>query len=629
MLSSFNFSSVAHLLLNTSKGENPHHEDFMLNFRIRKCTQSIYSIYGRCKNRYKCFNFHHPYERRRPSVRNPDGSSNYSSDTYCQLYDEKTGICSIGDSCPHFHGDIERQYHVDVFKTLPCEYELNENGFCESNGRICPHAHGPEDMRERFFTTAVGDLAQHKLGAHERSNYGFLQKGAVLHKRLLRSQLQRIMGPPCGDVPVEVISQNAELTLVKAWMDYAEEIEADMRTLIPFIDDLEDSFNSHDKTILLKRSVFQIYLHRRIRALNPYKLLLPYGRVIEMITDRKEKVEKASEAVGLGLKDVCGGDILIRVFPPVQVEGRVMDCPKIVFGDKKRAVLPTNCRVPTDFEKIAVASSRFHQAKVVMKWELRYLVGEDKGKMQLFENSLLDGLNARGMGRAEPEITIFKRSELEEVFKLASGKKRSLLFIVIQSREYLHQNTKVLEHKYDVLTQEVRAETAFTFGHQAHQNVINKINTKLAGLNYKLENFFIPPGVLIMGLETAQVSNTAMSVTFLLFLLLAPLLVTSRYFFPLLPGHRIFRGPFIRNITHAPQHDEYLDELYDNLLFSERIEHGNLEGACLTFSLIVKKEPLQIFIHNEDNYRTVPLLVYFKPKDQVQNFPSLLIIATD
>ncbi|EGT49792.1 hypothetical protein CAEBREN_10626 [Caenorhabditis brenneri] len=125
MLSPFNFSSVAHLLLDTSKGENPHHEE------------------------------------------NPDGTSNYSSDTYCQLYDEKIGYCPNGDACPHLHGDIERQYHVNVFKTLPCEYELNEYGFCELNGRICPHAHGPEDMRMRVLTPAVGDLTQHKLGAHE------------------------------------------------------------------------------------------------------------------------------------------------------------------------------------------------------------------------------------------------------------------------------------------------------------------------------------------------------------------------------------------------------------------------------------------------------------------------------
>ncbi|EGT32715.1 hypothetical protein CAEBREN_24308 [Caenorhabditis brenneri] len=141
-----------------------------------------------------------------------------------------------------------------------------------------------------------------------------------------------------------------------------------------------------------------------------------------MKADRKEKVEKASEAVGLGLKDVYRGDILISVLPPVQVEGRVMDYPKIVFGDKKQAVLPTKYRVPTDFEKPA-ASSRFHQAKVVMNWESCCLKGKDKGKMQLFKNSLLDGMNACGMGRAEPEITVFKRSELKEVFKRASGKK--------------------------------------------------------------------------------------------------------------------------------------------------------------------------------------------------------------
>ncbi|EGT36454.1 hypothetical protein CAEBREN_10230 [Caenorhabditis brenneri] len=80
-----------------------------------------------------------------------------------------------------------------------------------------------------------------------------------------------------------VTSESAEIARVKTWMDYAKEYEADIKSLLPFVDDLQDSFNSHDKAILLKRSAFQIYLLRRVRAFNPFGLLLSDGRVINMI----------------------------------------------------------------------------------------------------------------------------------------------------------------------------------------------------------------------------------------------------------------------------------------------------------------------------------------------------------
>ncbi|CAL2052247.1 unnamed protein product [Caenorhabditis brenneri] len=80
-----------------------------------------------------------------------------------------------------------------------------------------------------------------------------------------------------------VTSESAEIARVKTWMDYAKEFEADIRSLLPLVDDLQDSFNSRDKAILLKRSAFQLYLLRRVRALNHFGLLLSDGRVIKMI----------------------------------------------------------------------------------------------------------------------------------------------------------------------------------------------------------------------------------------------------------------------------------------------------------------------------------------------------------
>ncbi|CAL2039293.1 unnamed protein product [Caenorhabditis brenneri] len=128
----------------------------------------------------------------------------------------------------------------------------------------------------------------------------------------------------------QVISQNTELTLVKAWTDYAEEIEADIRALLPFIDELQDSFNSHDKAILLKRSAFQIYLLRRIRALNPYGLLLSDGRVIKLISLQflygtplvNEMLQVVSRILQLGCTDE---DIVMFITIVYYKPGRIED----------------------------------------------------------------------------------------------------------------------------------------------------------------------------------------------------------------------------------------------------------------------------------------------------------------
>ncbi|EGT43828.1 hypothetical protein CAEBREN_02528 [Caenorhabditis brenneri] len=151
------------------------------------------------------------------------------------------------------------------------------------------------------------------------------QAQGVLTPNYVTSQLPRVPHQVC-----KVISQNAELTLVKAWTDYAEEIEADIRSLLPFIDELQDSFNSHDKAILLKRSAFQIYLLRRIRALNPYGLLLSDGRVIKLISLQflygtpliNEMLQVVSRILQLGCTDE---DIAMFITIVYYKPGRIKD----------------------------------------------------------------------------------------------------------------------------------------------------------------------------------------------------------------------------------------------------------------------------------------------------------------
>ncbi|CAO4385909.1 unnamed protein product [Caenorhabditis nigoni] len=78
------------------------------------------------------------------------------------------------------------------------------------------------------------------------------------------------------------------------------------------------------------------------------------------------------------------------------------------------------------------------------------------------------------------------------------------MFITKSNREY-HREIKVMEHEFDMRTQDIRFETALKFERQLNtrRNIVNKINVKLGGINYEVES----PTRIIIGLETSQNST--------------------------------------------------------------------------------------------------------------------------
>ncbi|CAL2047916.1 unnamed protein product [Caenorhabditis brenneri] len=213
---------------------------------------------------------------------------------------------------------------------------------------------------------------------------------------------------------------------------------------------------------------------------------------------RKSITDTVARKVGLASNNIYG---FIKVEDPVKVEGIVLNKPKIVFADNKVANLADlRARIPTDFAK----AGKYAIAKELTNWELVFMQREDiKG---LAEN-LMDEMRANGMRTSNPTVTYIVNGDLEAVFRKAKAANRQLIFFVIKSRYNLHQQIKALEQKYDVLTQEIRAETAEKVFRQPQTklNIVNKTNMKLGGLNYQiLSESFNKPGRLIVGFETSQ-----------------------------------------------------------------------------------------------------------------------------
>lgn len=107
-----------------------------------------------------------------------------------------------------------------------------------------------------------------------------------------------------------------------------------------------------------------------------------------------------------------------------------------------------------------------------------------------------------------------KNENLVEIFKEAKAqeekdktKKVELLLFVTRSKYNYHQEIKALEQEFDILTQDIRFETAERMSTQTNtrQNIVHKMNQKLGGTNFCVQcDAFKSPDRMFIGFETSQ-----------------------------------------------------------------------------------------------------------------------------
>ncbi|CCD71916.1 Piwi domain-containing protein [Caenorhabditis elegans] len=213
---------------------------------------------------------------------------------------------------------------------------------------------------------------------------------------------------------------------------------------------------------------------------------------------RKTTTDTIVRNVGLASNNIYG---FIKVEDPVNLEGMVLPKPKIAFAGNRLADLANpKSRFPTDFNR----AGQYYDAKELTKWELVFVQNEE---VQGLAKQLADEMVNNGMKCSNPTMSFIIRGDLEPIFKKAKAAGTQLLFFVVKSRYNYHQQIKALEQKYDVLTQEIRAETAEKVFRQPQTrlNIINKTNMKLGGLNYAIgSEAFNKPNRLIVGFVTSQ-----------------------------------------------------------------------------------------------------------------------------
>merc|ERR1711953_138919 len=167
----FNEHSEKDYYESLSNSEKSTHLEYLKNFRVHQCP--LFLQHKCTQHRpFTCFHWHFQNQRRRQPIQKSDKSFNYSPDIYCSQYDETTGTCKKGDSCPLLHrvtGDTERRYHLRYYKTSACIHETDDNRNCEKNGPHCAFGHGHDDLRAPIFDASAGN-ATSATEIHERLN---------------------------------------------------------------------------------------------------------------------------------------------------------------------------------------------------------------------------------------------------------------------------------------------------------------------------------------------------------------------------------------------------------------------------------------------------------------------------
>ncbi|UMM36018.1 hypothetical protein L5515_008367 [Caenorhabditis briggsae] len=219
--------------------------------------------------------------------------------------------------------------------------------------------------------------------------------------------------------------------------------------------------------------------------------------------DRKKITNQVADSIGLG----NGDGHFFTLSPPEVVEGRVLPKPVILGGgikpnEKKSCFWNTKPEGPsTDF-----SIQHFSDGKSLSTWDV---VFHESEPLESAVHHLIGTMTQMGMKVNAPNFVCIKNNDLRTIFDNAKKRNVELLMFITKSNREYHKEIKVLEHEFDIRTQDIRFETALKFERQQNtrRNLVNKINVKLGGINYEVESPTFTKDRIIIGLETSQNST--------------------------------------------------------------------------------------------------------------------------
>ncbi|KHN72815.1 Germ cell-expressed protein R06C7.1 [Toxocara canis] len=165
---------------------------------------------------------------------------------------------------------------------------------------------------------------------------------------------------------------------------------------------------------------------------------------------------------------------------PLKVDANRRALPTIGFSGKSFATV--------DRGKASWSSDKYVAPARVSQFHILFDDKTEAKSVKDFATALCKEADRRGIViETKPHIECVPYAELEEYFKLLEGDPRRPIFVMyIDRRDGSHDDLKLLEALYQVITQHVASSTMQTVPkkRQTLENIVNKMNLKNFGQNY-------------------------------------------------------------------------------------------------------------------------------------------------
>ncbi|TKR61584.1 hypothetical protein L596_028677 [Steinernema carpocapsae] len=217
--------------------------------------------------------------------------------------------------------------------------------------------------------------------------------------------------------------------------------------------------------------------------------MLPADRVKE-IKDCAKRLQLNGDAVSGSLRS-AGLSVATQL---TSVQGRALPPPEIVYKDNKKFSVDPNSG---KWKATGAQKPKFLLGASINRWAMMCVADRpqprDDALMKNFAEKMVRECQGRGMRVNNPvfyQAVQGRPDSLESMFRRAKQDNMEFLFFVQDGRLQAHKDIKFFERKYEIITQDLNQQTCRSVVEQnkflSLENIVNKTNVKLGGLNYSL-----------------------------------------------------------------------------------------------------------------------------------------------
>ncbi|KAH7727238.1 WAGO-2 protein [Aphelenchoides avenae] len=213
------------------------------------------------------------------------------------------------------------------------------------------------------------------------------------------------------------------------------------------------------------------------------------------IAPQKLKVQNQQNFDALALDNEDLKKLGVSAHGPVGVKGVIHAPPKLLFG----ATTGGNVEVTVENGKWRTSRTRYYKPSGIDKWAVVYIQGlQDRfteNDLKLFGQAFMKAAGQKGMRFGAPLYLKVSASSTDtfknKLAELSAQRVDYILLVNTEAGKGHHDIIKWAETQYGFITQDTRVKTAQDVVKgkpMTLENIVNKANVKLGGLNYTLSS---------------------------------------------------------------------------------------------------------------------------------------------